>query len=213
MTERYAVIAATPEEQTKIITLQLGNGCSATAIENGRSVDTSMGFTPLEGLVMGTRSGDIDPSLTGFIARQEDVDVKEVEGWLNTRSGLLGVSGYSHDMRELLEAESQGDAHAALAIEMFCYRVRKYIGAYLTVLGGADAIVFGGGIGENSPKIRARICHGMEWCGLAIDQSRNVRLVGNEGCISAEDSKVRVYVIPVDEEVVIARDTARFLGY
>lgn len=213
MTERYAIITATPLEQTKLITLQLGNGCSATAVENGHSVDTSMGFTPLEGLVMGTRSGDLDPSLAGFLARQENVDVGEVEGWLNTRSGLLGVSEYSHDMRELLEAEAQGDVGAALAVEMFCYRVRKYIGAYLAVLGGADAIVFGGGIGESSPQIRARICRGMEWCGLMIDQRCNARVVGTEGRISTKNSKIHAYVIPVDEEVVIARDTVRCLGY
>jgi len=212
MTERYAVVATTPVERTKLITLQLGNGCSVAAVENGRSVDTSMGFTPLEGLVMGTRSGDTDPSLAGFLARQENVDVQEVEGWLNTKSGLLGVSGYSSDMRELLDAESRGNAQAALAVDMFCYRVRKYIGAYLTVLGGADAIVFGGGIGENSPQVRARICGGMEWCGLMIDQGLNARALGTEERISAKSSKVHACVIPVDEEAVIARDSARCLG-
>jgi acetate kinase len=211
MTERYAAITATPVEQIKLVTLQLGNGCSATAIENGRSVDTSMGFTPLEGLVMGTRSGDIDPSLAGFLARQENVDMQEVEGWLNSRSGLLGVSGHSSDMRELLEAEAQGNAHADLAVEMFCYRVRKYIGAYLVALGGADAIVFGGGIGENSPQVRARICRDMESCGLTIDQSRNAKAVGTEEIISADSSRIHAYVIPVDEEAVIARDTVSCL--
>ncbi len=208
MTERYSAVTAKPVELTKLITLQLGNGCSATAVENGRSVDTSMGLTPLEGLVMGTRSGDLDPSLAGVIARQENVDVREVEGWLNTRSGLLGVSGYSSDMRELLDAEAKGNARAALAVDMFCYRVRKYIGAYLAVLGGADAIVFGGGIGENSPQIRARICLGMEWCGLMIDQRRNARVLGTEGRISTKNSRIQAHVIPVDEEAVIARDAA-----
>jgi len=207
MTERYAAITATPLEQVKLVTLQLGNGCSATAVEGGRSVDTSMGFTPLEGLMMGTRSGDIDPSLAGYLARREGVDIDEAEGWLNTRSGLLGVSGRSPDMRELLKAEAGGDARAALAVDMFCYRVRKYVGAYLAALGGANAVVFGGGIGENAPLVRARICAGMGWCGLALDEERNARTVGSEGRISSDDSRVHAHVIPVDEAVIIARDT------
>ena len=211
MTERYAAISATPLEQVKLVTLQLGNGCSATAVEGGRSVDTSMGFTPLEGLMMGTRSGDVDPSLAGYLARREGVDIDEAEAWLNTRSGLLGVSGTSGDMRELLEAEEGGDARAALAVGMFCYRVRKYVGAYLGALGGADALVFGGGIGENAPLVRARICAGMGWCGLTLDEDRNARTVGSEGPISSDDSRVRAYVIPVDEAAVIARDTVHCL--
>jgi acetate kinase len=208
MTARYAAIVATPVEQVKLVTLQLGNGCSAAAIEAGRSVDTSMGFTPLEGLMMGTRSGDVDPSLAGYLARREGVDIEEAEAWLNTRSGLLGVSGRSSDMRELLEAEAAGDKRAALAVDMFCHRVRKYIGAYLAALGGADAVVFGGGIGENAPLIRVRICAGMGWCGLTLDEARNARTVGSEGRISTDDSRVRAYVIPVDEAAIIARDTA-----
>ena len=211
MTERYAAITATPLEQVKLVTLQLGNGCSATAVEGGRSVDTSMGFTPLEGLMMGTRSGDVDPSLVGYLARREGVDLEEAEAWLNTRSGLLGVSGRSSDMRELLEAEASGDARASLAVDMFCYRVRKYAGAYLAALGGADAVVFGGGIGENAPLVRARICAGMGWCGLTLDEERNARTVGSEGRTSTDDSRVQAYVIPVDEAAIIARDTARCL--
>jgi acetate kinase len=211
MIERYAVITSKPIAETKLITLQLGNGCSATAVKNGYSVDTSMGFTPLEGLMMGTRSGDVDPSLVGFLARQENLDIEEVEGLLNIRSGLLGVSGRSRDMRELLEAERQGDNRAALAVEMFCYRVRKYIGAYLTVLGGADAIVFGGGIGENSPTVRARISSDMEWLGLNLDHKRNAETTGSEGRISVDNSRVHLYVIPVDEASIIARDTVSCL--
>jgi acetate kinase len=211
MTERYAAITATPLEQVKLVTLQLGNGCSATAIEGGRSVDTSMGFTPLEGLIMGTRSGDVDPSLAGILARREGVDIEEAEAWLNTRSGLLGVSGRSSDMRELLEAEANGDDRAALAVDMFCYRARKYVGAYLAALDGADAVVFGGGIGENAPPVRARICAGMEWCGLTLDEGRNARTVGCEGRISTDDSRVHAYVIQVNEAAVIARDTVRCL--
>jgi len=211
MTERYVAITSTPMAEAKLITLQLGNGCSATAVEGGRSLDTSMGFTPLEGLMMGTRSGDVDPSLAAFLARREGVSVEAVEGWLNTRSGLLGVSGRSRDMRELLEAERQGDHRAALAVEMFCYRVRKYVGAYLSILGGAHAVVFGGGIGENAPTVRARICAGMDWCGLTLDQDRNAAAIGVEERISADYAKVHAYVIPVDEAVIIARDTASCL--
>jgi len=162
MSESYATLTATPLDQLKLITLQLGSGCSAAAIDAGRSVDTSMGFTPLEGLMMGTRSGDLDPTLPGFLARKEGVETAEVETWLNTRSGLLGVSERSSDMRELLEAARQGDAGAELAVAMFCYHVRKYIAAYLVVLNGADAILFGGGIGENAPEVRARICAQMD---------------------------------------------------
>jgi acetate kinase len=211
MTERYAAITSTPVGQVKLVTLQLGNGCSATAVEGGCSIDTSMGFTPLEGLMMGTRSGDVDPSLAGFLARREAVDIAEAEGWLNTRSGLLGVSGRSADMRELLEAEARGDARAALAVAMFCYRVRKYVGAYLAALGGADAVVFGGGIGENAPSVRARVCADMGWCGLTLDEDRNAQTVGSESRISRGDSRVQAYVIPVDEEAIIAQDTVRWL--
>lgn len=216
MMERFSDIVATPVEDMKLITLQVGAGCSATAIAAGRSVDTSMGFTPLEGLMMGTRSGDLDPSLAGFLARREDVPAEEVEDWLNTRSGLLGVSGRSADMRELLEAERQGDIRASLAVDMFCYRVRKYIGAYLAILGGADGIIFGGGIGENAPAVRARICAGMDWCGLTVDPDRNAGVIGSEARISADGSRPQAYVIPVDEAVIIARDTVdclRRLGY
>lgn len=213
MAERYAIITSIPIEQVRIITLQLGNGCSATAVAGGRSLDTSMGFTPLEGLMMGTRSGDIDPHLPGFLAQVEGVEVEEVVDWLNTKSGLLGVSGHSRDMRELLEAEDKGDASAALAVEMFCYRVRKQIGAYLATLGGADAVVFGGGIGENSSIVRARICAGMEWCGLILDEQRNHAAIGREGRISRDDAKVHAWVTPGDEAVMIARDTIHCLRH
>lgn len=211
MAERYATISGRPTEQIKLITLQLGNGCSAAAIEGGRPIDTSMGFTPLEGLIMGTRSGDIDPTVIGYLAQREDVAAEEIERRLNTESGLQGVSGRSRDMRELLEAEERGDDRAALAVEMFCYRARKYVGAYLAALGGADALVFGGGIGENAPLIRSRICDTLGWCGLTLDPDRNARATVTEGTISAEGSRVQAYVVPVDEEVVIARDTERCL--
>jgi acetate kinase len=194
--------------------VQLGNGCSVTAIAQGRSVETSMGFTPLEGLVMGTRSGDVDASIVGYLSDQEKVDVAEVERWLNERSGLLGLSGRSGDMRELLlAAERERDERAEFAIDLFCYRVRKYLGAYLAVLGGADAIVFGGGIGENAPEIRERICRNMEWCGLELSRDRNRATVGlapgRAAQISADESRVAAYVVAADEETWIARETAR----
>jgi acetate kinase len=211
MTERYAAIASKAVDQVNLVTLQLGNGCSAAAVKGGRSVDTSMGFTPLEGLMMGTRSGDVDPSLAGYLARCEDVDTEEAERWLNRRSGLLGVSRLSQDMRELLEAEHRGDASAAMAVTMFCYRVKKYIGAYLAVLGGADALLFGGGIGENAPQVRERICSGMKWCGVILDQERNTKAVGREAWISADRSQIGIQVIPVDEARLMARDTIRCL--
>jgi len=207
MMERYCAITGTTAKKVKLITLQLGNGCSAAAIKNGISIDTSMGLTPLEGLIMGTRSGDVDPSLVGFLARKENTDIRTVDDWLNQTSGLLGVSGLSKDMRELLDAARKGDPRAALAIEMFCYRVKKYIGAYMAVLGGADAVIFGGGIGENASEVRARICHGLEWCGLRLDSKRNQAIAGNEAAIHARGASVAAYVIPVDEAAIIAHDT------
>ena len=210
----YAVCTGTSLKQARIITVQLGNGCSVAAIAEGRSVETSMGFTPLEGLVMGTRSGDVDASLVSFLAQREKVEPSEVERWLNERSGLLGLSGRSNDMRELLRAaEQERDKRAEFAIDLFCYRVRKYLGGYLAVLGGADGIVFGGGIGENAPEVRTRICRSMEWCGISLNADRNRNAVGlRPGAaakISTEDSKVAVYVVAADEETWIAKETAR----
>ena len=207
-----AVAVDRPLAQLRLITLQLGNGCSAAAIDRGRSVDTSMGFTPLEGLVMGTRSGDIDPAVVGYLVRRGGLSVDEVERLLNERSGLLGVSGLSRDMRELLSAaEGNPDSRAALALDIFCYRVRKYIGAYLAVLGGADALVFGGGIGERSAIVRARICDGMDWCGIRLDPLRNETAVnlapGDAMKISEEEAPLACYVAGVDEEIEIARAT------
>jgi acetate kinase len=213
MAERHAALAGPVAAPTRLITLQLGNGCSAAAIAGGRSVDTSMGFTPLEGLIMGTRSGDVDPSVVSYLARKENTTADEVESWLNRRSGLEGVSGTSRDMRELLERERQGDRRATLAVEMFCYRVRKYIGAYLAVLGGADALVFGGGIGEHAAEVRARICAGLEWAGLTLDPQRNAALVGSEGRISTDGARLHAVVVPVNEEAIILSDTLSCLGH
>lgn len=207
MAERYASMENKALDQVKLITLQLGNGCSAAAIDQGRSIDTSMGFTPLEGLMMGTRSGDVDPHLPTFLAKREGVNLDQVDEWLNKKSGLLGVSGLSSDMRELLEAEAQGNERAALAIKMFSYRVKKWIGAYLAALGGAEAVIFGGGIGENSPPVRNRICQGMRWCGMVMDEDRNRAMAGKEGKISEDESTIGIYVIPVNEGAIIARET------
>jgi len=209
---RYRALRGLTREQTNIITLHLGNGCSAAAIKNGSPVDTSMGMTPLEGLVMGTRSGDLDPAIVSVIARKEGLSSSEVDTLLNTQSGLLGISGLTNDMRELqAELKEHDDRRVRLAIEVFCYRARKYIGAYLAAMGGADAVVFTGGIGENSPDVRARICSGMEWTGLRIDATKNQQTIGREGMVSTEDSKVLAYAIPTDEELLIARDTVRVI--
>ncbi len=209
---RYRALRGLTREQTNIITLHLGNGCSAAAIKGGSSVDTSMGMTPLEGLVMGTRSGDLDPAIVSVIARKEGMSSSEVDSLLNTQSGLLGVSGLTNDMRELqAELKEHDDRRVRLAIELFSYRARKYIGAYLAAMGGADAIVFTGGIGENSPEVRSRICTGMEWAGLKFDDAKNQETIGREGKISTEDSKLLAYAIPTDEELLIARDTVRVI--
>ena len=204
---RYAEMTETPEEAATLVALHLGNGCSAAAIKGGRSIDTSMGFTPLEGLVMGTRAGDLDPAIVEYLTRREAVPVATVGEWLNLRSGLLGLSGLSSDMRTLLARE--GDhAGARLAVAVFCYRARKYIGAYVAALGGAQAVIFTGGIGEHSPEIRARICAGMDWCGLRLDPARNAAAVGSEGCVSPPNAALKAYVLAADEEPVIARETA-----
>lgn len=208
---RYRQIRNIARDQTNIITLHLGNGCSAAAIQGGNSIDTSMGLTPLEGLVMGTRSGDLDPAIIDFIGTKEGLSTGDMETLMNKHSGLLGISGLTSDMRELLdEAREQKDRRAILAIEIFCYRARKYIGAYLAAMNGADAVIFTGGIGENSSEVRERICEGLQWMGIELNDERNrVHINGREGLISNESSRVAVYVIPTDEELLIARDTVR----
>jgi acetate kinase len=208
---RYRQLLGIARAETNVITLHLGNGCSIAAISAGDSVDTSMGLTPLEGLVMGTRSGDIDPAIVDFVAAKEGLSSQEVETLLNKQSGLLGISGLTNDMRELLaEASENNDRRARLAIEIFCYRARKYIGAFLAAVGGADAIVFTGGIGENSAEVRAKICAGLEWMGVKLDDERNAaHYNGCEGLITSDNSVLAVYVIPTDEELLIARDTVR----
>jgi acetate kinase len=210
---RYRRMLGLARDETNVLTLHLGNGCSIAAIKGGNSIDTSMGLTPLEGLVMGTRSGDIDPAIIEFICEKEGLTVHEADILVNKQSGLLGISGLTNDMRELLaEAHENKDRRALLAIEIFCYRVRKYIGAYLAAMNGTDAIIFTGGIGENSAEIRASICGDLKWLGVELDPELNEnQALGPERLISSDRSRVKVYIIPTNEELLIARDTARLI--
>ena len=211
MAARWSQLSGRALTESRLITLQLGSGCSACAIAGGRSVDTSMGFTPLEGLVMETRSGDIDAAIVPFLSAAELVPAGTVESWLNERSGLQGLAG-RRDMRDLLAAEAKGDSDAAAAIEMFVYRVQKYIGAYLMVLGGADAIVFGGGVGENAPEIRRRIVGALGWLGVDLDATANAGAAGIDARLSAPASAIEVWAIAVDEGKMLAREAARVLS-
>jgi acetate kinase len=194
--------------ELKIITAHLGNGCSIAAIKNGQSIDTSMGFTPLEGLLMGTRSGDLDPSLILYIMGKEGLSLNEANTLLNKHSGLIGLSGESSDMREILAAVKDEQRRSVFAFEIFCYRIKKYIGAYTAALGGLDALVFTGGIGENAAEVRAEICRDMDYLGIIIDDLKNE---SNEDLISASSSKVQVFRISTNEELVIALDTAEIV--
>lgn len=192
-----------PLEALNLITLHLGNGASAAAIQGGKSIDTSMGMTPLEGLVMGTRSGDLDPAIPFYLIRQLALPPEKVENLLNKESGLKGVCGFS-DMREIQQRAGEGDAQAALAFEMFCYRVRKYIGAYHAVLGGLDAIVFTGGIGENSGPVRRSVCDGLRHLGITVDEGKNGAAAGKAWEIQADGAPVKLLVVRTDEELEIA---------
>lgn len=198
-----------PLKELNLITCHLGNGCSIAAIRKGQSIDTSMGFTPLEGLVMGTRCGDIDPALVPFILEREDLRLEEVNNMLNKHSGLLGISGLSNDMQTLEEASKNGNEKARLAIDIFVYRIRKYIGSYLAAMNGTDALVFTAGIGENSSFIRELVCSNMDALGIHFDQKKNSANMDKEGVISKDSSPVTVFVIPTNEELLIARDTYR----
>ncbi len=204
---RTAQLLGKTNDQTNCITCHLGNGCSMTAVRGGKSVDTSMGLTPLEGLVMGTRSGDIDPAILFYLV-DKGYSVSALNTMCNKQSGLLGISGISNDLRTLDEEAAAGNDAARLAIDIFCYRVKKYVGAYMAVLGRTDAIVFTGGIGEDSVAVRAAVCTGLEMLGVHLDARRNEQCVGGaEGDISQAESAVRVLVVPTDEEAVIAADT------
>jgi acetate kinase len=200
-------------EEMKIVTCHLGNGCSMAAVDRGRSVDTTMGFTPLEGLVMGTRCGDLDPAILPWTMAMEELTLAQLNAMLNKHSGLYGISGVSSDMREIEAACQQGNRRAQLAFEVFCYRITKYIGAYAAAMGGVDAITFTGGIGENSVKVRASVTAPLAFLGVHLDQERNSNAPkGKEVIVSTDDSRVVVAVIPTNEERVIARDTVRVLG-
>jgi len=216
LAEGYARCTGQSLQESRIITLQLGHGCSIAAIAQGHSVETSMGFTPLEGLVMGTRAGNVDAAVVCHLMKRHAMDVAHIEQLLNEQSGLLGISGRSSDMQVLLRAaREEQDTRAQFAIELFCYRLQQYIGAYLAVLHGAEAIVFGGGIGEHSPEIRAQVCAGMEWCGLQLDSRRNEQAInlrpGDAAKISGDDSLLAAYVVATDEETLIAQETIRCL--
>jgi acetate kinase len=202
-----------PLEEVKIVTCHLGNGCSMAAVDGGHSVDTSMGFTPLEGLLMGTRCGDIDPAVLPWVMAMEELTLAQLNAMLNKHSGLYGVSGTSSDMRELLAACKGGNRRAELAFAMFCYRIRKYIGAYAAAMGGVDAVAFTGGIGENSPEVRLESTRGLEFLGLELDEAANAAAPrGDEVIVSKPSSRAAIAIIPTNEERVIARDTVRVLG-
>lgn len=195
----------------KLITCHLGNGASVDAIDGGKSVDTSMGFTPLEGLVMGTRSGDIDPAIVTFLQEDLKLTYKEVNDILNKKSGVLGISGVSSDFRDIEEAAEKGNKRAQLALDMFYYQVRKYVGAYAAIMGGVDAVIFTAGLGENSKEARAEICKGLEFMGIKICETRN-NMRGKQTEISTDDSTVKVFCIPTNEELVIARDSKEIVS-
>lgn len=195
--------------QLKIITAHLGNGCSMAAVDQGISVDTTMGFTPLEGLLMGTRSGDLDPSLILYIMGKEGLSLSEAGTLLNKHSGLIGISGESSDMREILASVKDEQKRAIYAFEIFCYRIKKYVGAYSAAMGGIDALVFTGGIGENSSEVREEVCKNLEYLGIKLDKLKNEN---RENVISDNSSRVKVYRIPTNEELVIAMDTSKIVS-
>ncbi|GIO65189.1 acetate kinase [Paenibacillus sp. FSL M7-1455] len=200
-----------PIEDLKIITCHIGNGASITAVKNGRSIDTSMGMTPLEGLMMGTRSGDLDPAIVPFVMNKEELTVNEVNSMLNKHSGLLAISGISSDMREITEGMQNGDANSKLAFDMYEYRLRKYIGSYAAVMNGVDTIVFTAGVGENSVVLREKVCENLTYLGVELDKELNAIRSGEPRRISSANSKVEVLVVPTNEELVIARDTNRLV--
>ncbi len=211
VSQKAATMLGKPFEELKIITIHLGNGASIAAIDKGVSIDTSMGFTPLEGLLMGTRSGDLDPSIITYVMGKEGLDIRDMNALLNKHSGLIGVSGESSDMRELEEAVQDGDRRAKNAFDLFNYRIKKYIGSYIAALGGLDALVFTGGIGENSVEVRKAVCSNMDYLGIELDLEKNKESNGAAD-LSTEKSKVRVLRIPTNEELVIALDTEKIVS-
>jgi len=209
--QRAAAMLGRPLEELKLVTCHLGNGASVCAVESGRSVETSMGFTPLDGLAMGTRSGSIDPAVVKFLIENEKMSTKEIDDYLNKKSGVLGISGVSSDFRDLEDAIEAGNERALLAIKIFCYRVKQYIGSYAAVMNGLDAVVFTAGIGENNPLVRGMIMENLDFLGLRIDPEKN-KVRGREMDISTSDARVRTLVIPTNEELAIAMETLKLIS-
>lgn len=207
VSEEAAKFLGQPLDKLKIVSCHIGNGASITAVQNGKSVDTSMGMTPLEGLMMGTRSGDIDPAIVPFVITKEDLTLGEVTSMMNKHSGLLGISGVSGDMREVTEAMEDGNDYARLAIEMYVYKIKKTIGSYIAAMNGVDAILFTAGVGENASLIREKVCEGLTFFGVELDPALNAERSKKERRISTDQSKVDVLVIPTNEELMIARET------
>jgi acetate kinase len=206
VSERAAAMLGKPVEKLKIITCHLGNGASIAAVMNGKSVDTSMGFTPLEGLAMGTRSGNIDPAIIKFLAEKENLSISKIDEILNKKSGVLGISGVSSDFRDIEEAADSGNERARLALDVYIHNVKKYIGAYAAIMNGVDAVVFTAGLGENSVSMRSSICKDMCYLGIELDEAKN-NVRGKEADLSKDGSKVKVLLVPTNEELMIARDT------
>ena len=212
VSQKASEVLGEPMEQLKMITCHLGNGCSMAAVKEGVCIDTTMGLTPLEGLVMGTRCGDIDAGIIPFLARTRGLTLEEIDALLNRQSGLLGVSGVSNDLREIEREADRGNARAQLALEIFGYRVRKYVGAYTAAMGGLDVLVFTGGIGENAVRMRTLICEDLAALGIVLDEGLNAEPRRDARVISSEEERVRVMIVPTDEEAMIARDTREIVG-
>jgi acetate kinase len=212
VSEQVCRFLGVPCEEQRIISCHIGNGASIAAIKNGRSMDTSMGMTPVEGLLMGTRSGDIDAGVLTYIMEKENIGSHAISTIVNKHSGVLGISGVSSDMREIDSAVQNGDERAKLALKTYNYRIKKYIGAYAAALGGLDILVFTGGVGENQWNIRAAVCENMEFAGIKLDKEKNRKIRSVEAIVSTEDSSVKVVVIPTDEELMIALDTVKTIG-
>lgn len=210
VTRRYYALNNVSRNDTKLISCHLGNGSSVCAVKNGNSIDTSMGFTPLAGLAMGTRTGDIDPSILFYLIEKEELSLKSLHELLNRHSGLLGLSGYAADMRDLINEMNNGDYRCKQAVDVYCYRIKQYIGSYMAAMNGCDAILFTAGIGENSALIRELVLSNLEYMGIQLDKEANNNAIGNgEQLISTADSPIKVYVIPTNEELVIALDAAK----
>ena len=211
VSQRAAVILGRPIEELRLVTCHLGNGSSMAAVQFGKSVDTSMGMTPLEGVIMGTRSGNVDPAVLQFIMNHENLDINQMLDILNKQSGFLGISSVSSDMRDVEEAAAKGDRNAQISIDMLYQGIKKYIAAYAAVMGGVDAVIFTAGIGENGWELREGVLENMEFLGIKFDKEKN-KVRGKEIEISTPDSKVKVLVVPTNEEIVIARDTLALVG-